>query len=104
MNLPDKEKSVSIKLQEDHLEQAKAERELYRNASQEAEDNFATIREQYDFTENYSACSLNKAILYFFDYVQKVHMPKNQWCNQDFLARGTDLKQGILCSVDPVKE
>lgn len=78
-NLPDEEKSASLKSQQDHLALAKAERECYRKACEnaEAEGYFNSIREHFDFTENHSPCSTNKTLHYSFDYAQQVHIPSN---------------------------
>ena len=43
VNLPDEEKSAGIKSQQDHLAQAKAEREGYRKVCEDAEETFNSV-------------------------------------------------------------
>ena len=77
VNVPDEEKSAGVKLQQNHLAQAKAEREGYRKACEDAEETFNSMREHFNFTESHSSCSLNKTMHYSFDYAQQVHYPSN---------------------------
>ena len=50
-NLPDKEKSACVKLQEEHLANAKAEPEYFRKACSDAENVFEPMRKTFNFTE-----------------------------------------------------
>lgn len=77
INLPDEEKSACVKAQQEHLAQAKAERDGYRKACQNAEENFDSIREHFDFTKKQNSCSVNMTMHYSFDYAQQVHIPSN---------------------------
>ena len=77
VNLPEDEKSACVKLQQEHLDWAKAERDYYRDACSKAEENFDSIRERFDFVKVHSPCSFNKTIHYSFDYAQQVHIPSN---------------------------
>ena len=55
-NLSDEEKSVCVKLHQEHLDKAKAERECYRKACREAEEHFASFQQEFDFTEEHKSC------------------------------------------------
>jgi hypothetical protein len=53
-NLSDEEKSVCVKLHQEHLDKAKSERECYRKACEEAKDNVASFQQEFDFTHAHS--------------------------------------------------
>ena len=76
-NLPDLENSDCVRKQQEHLNLALAERNVYREACNEAEHNFKTIEDTVDLSEPRAACSLVQTIHYSFDYAQQVHIPSN---------------------------
>ena len=76
-NLSDEEKSICVKPHQEHLDKAKAEREYYGKACKEAEDNFSSFQDEFDFVENHNSCSLEKTMHYSFDYARQVHIPSN---------------------------
>lgn len=76
-NLSELEKSNCIKAQQDHLNCAQAERELYRNNCSDAATTFTCIEDQVDFNESREACSFDGTMHYSFDYAQQVHIPSN---------------------------
>ena len=90
-NLSDEEKSVCVKLHQEHLDKAKSERECYRKACEEAKDNFASFQQEFDFTETRSPCSLEKTMHYSFDYAQQVHIYRAIQCS---LAQSTSRRHG----------
>ena len=76
-NLPEQDKADCIKGQQDHLNCAQAERELYRNTCSEAGTTFQSIEDDVDFNESHEPCSFNGTMHYSFDYAQQVHYPSN---------------------------
>jgi len=76
-NLSELEKSDCIKAQQDHLNCAQAERELYRNTCSDAATTFTRIEDQVDFNESREACSFDGTMHYSFDYAQQVHISSN---------------------------
>ena len=94
-NLSDEEKSVCVKLHQEHLDKAKSERENAigtRKACEEAKDNFASFQQEFDFTETTcNSCSLEKTMHYSFDYAQQVHIYRAIQCS---LAQSTSRRHG----------
>ena len=76
-NFSDEEKSVCVKLHQEHLGKAKAERECHRKACREAEEHFASFQQEFDFTEEHKPCALEGTMHYSFDYAQQVHVRSN---------------------------
>ena len=76
-NLSELEKSDCIKAQQDHLNCAQAERELYRNTCSDAAATFMRIEDEVDFNESREACSFAGIMHYSFYYAQQVHIPSN---------------------------
>ena len=76
-NLSEEEKSNCVKLHQEHLDRAKAERECYRKACKEAEENLASLGEEFDYTKAHDSCSSETTMHYSFDYAQQVHIPSN---------------------------
>ena len=77
LHIPDEEKSACVKLQQEHIAMAKAKRDGYRSACSKAEENFNSVRENFDFTESHPPCTFTKTMHYSFDYAQQVHIPSN---------------------------
>ena len=77
VTFPELEKSDCIKAQQDHLNCAKAERELYRNTCSDAAATFMHIEDDVDFNESREACSFDGSMHYSFEYAQQVHIPSN---------------------------
>ena len=76
-NLSELEKSDCIKAQQDHLNCAQAEQELYRNTCSDATTTFTSREDEVDFNESREACSFAGTMHYSFDYAQQVHIPSN---------------------------
>ena len=76
-NLSKQEKADCIKAQQDHLNCAQAEQELYRNTCSDAAKTFMSIEDEVDFNESREACSFDGTMHYSFDYAQQVHIPSN---------------------------
>ena len=76
-NLPDHEKSQCVQAQQEHLNLALGERDLYKDACQQATANFEAIEDTIDLSESHDPSSLNTTMHYSFDYAQQVHIPSN---------------------------
>ena len=76
-NLPDSEKAESVLVQQEHLNCAQTERDVYRNACEESKRNFEKFEDTIDLDEQHDACSLDTTIHYSFDFAQQVHIPCN---------------------------
>ena len=76
-NLPDREKSECVQIQQEHLNPVQDERELYRNACQEAKNNFEIVQDTIALDQHHEACSLDTTMHYSFDFAQQVHVPSN---------------------------
>ena len=76
-NLPEREKSECVQIQQEHLNRVHAERELYRRACHEAKSNFETLEAEIDLDERHEVCSRNTTIHYSFDFAQQIHIPSN---------------------------
>lgn len=76
-NLPDWEKSECVQIQQEHLNCVQDEREVYRNACQEAKNNFEIVHDTIALDQNHEACSLDTTMHYSFDFAQQVHVPSN---------------------------
>ena len=63
-NLPEQDKSDCIKAQQDHLNCAQTERELYRNTCSDTATTFKRIMVETDFNESREACSFNGTMHY----------------------------------------
>ena len=72
-NLPDHEKSQYVQAQQEHLNLALGERDLYKEVCQQATANFEAI----ELSESHDPGSLNATMHYLFDYAQQVRIPRN---------------------------
>ena len=66
-----------IQIQQEHLNCVQDERELYRNACQEAKNNFEMLQNTIASDQRHKVCSLDTTMHYSFDFAQQVHMPSN---------------------------
>ena len=57
-NLPDREKSECVQVQQEHLNRVQTERQLYRRVCEEAKRNFEALEGTIDLDESNEACSL----------------------------------------------
>lgn len=77
-NLSDREKSLTVKAHQDHLDCAQTERAFYRSVCENSEKTVEAIGINAVLNrEDQNACSLNKTMHYSFDYAQQVHIPSN---------------------------
>ena len=76
-NLPEAEKSECVQVQQEHLNSAQTERELYRKVCEEAKCNFEAVEDNIDLDERHEACSVATTMHYSFDFAQQVHIPSN---------------------------
>ena len=76
-NLSDHEKSQCVQAQQEHLNLALGERDLYKDACQQATANFEAIEDTIDLSESHDPSSLNTTMHYLFDYAQQVYIPSN---------------------------
>ena len=76
-NLPGNEKFDCVWEQQEHLNLALTERNVYKEACKEATDNFQTIEDTVDLNETHAPCSTDGTMHYSFDYAQQVHYPSN---------------------------
>ena len=58
-NLPEREKSECVQIQQKHLNHVQAERDLYRRVCHKAKSNFETLEAEIDLDKRHQACSLN---------------------------------------------
>ena len=66
-----------MKLHKGHLDRAKEEHECYRKACKLAENNLASLGEEFDYMHQGSQRMFAKLQHYSFDYAQLVHTPSN---------------------------
>ena len=99
VNLLEDKKSACVKLQQEHLEWAKAERDYYRDACSKAEEKFDSVRERFDFVKVHSPCSFNKTIHYSFDHAQQVHIPSNPMQPDPYISKRYASVEFSECSV-----
>lgn len=76
-NLPDREKSDCVQAQQEHLNLALGERNMYKEACKEAADNFEAAEGTIDLSETHPSCSFTGTMHYSFDYAQQIHIPSN---------------------------
>ena len=76
-NLPDREKTECVLAQQEHLNCAQTEREVYRNACEESKTNFERFEDAIELDEQHGTCSLRTTMHYSFDFAQQVHIPSN---------------------------
>ena len=76
-NLPEREKSICMQIQQEHLNHAQTERELYREACNKAKASFQAIEDMMELNESHEPCSLNTIMHYSFDFAQQIHIPSN---------------------------
>ena len=102
-NLPVREKSECVQIQQEHLNRVQAERELYKRVCHEAKSNFETLEAEIDLDERHQACSLNTTAHYSFDFTQQIHIPSNPMQSGPIYFK-TPRKCGIfgvMCEVIP---
>ena len=76
-NLPDREKSDCVRKQQEHLNLALTERNLYKEACKKASDTLQAIENTTVLSETRALCSTPGTMHYSFDYAQQVHYPSN---------------------------
>ena len=77
-NLSESAKSECIAAQQEHLDNAKAEREFYKVTCTKAKETLETLGpDALQNRENRTASSLAASVHYSFDYAQQVHIPSN---------------------------
>ena len=74
---PDNEKSDCVCEQQEHLNLALTERNVYKEACREATDNFQTIEDTIDLNETHLPGSTEGTMYYSFDYAQQVYYLSN---------------------------
>ena len=76
-NLPDREKTQCVLVQQEHLNCVQRERDLYKRVCQEAKTIFEEIEGRVDLDQQHGVCTLDITMHYLFDFAQQIHIPSN---------------------------
>ena len=78
-NLPEAQKTESVRTQEKHLFHAQRERDSYRDACKLSEQNLQQLISAGNFSlfSRHPVCSTPRFIHYSYDYAQQIHYPSN---------------------------
>lgn len=76
-NLPDREKTQCVLVQQEHLNCVQTERDLYKRVCQEAKTIFEEIEGRVDLDQPHGVCTLDITMHYSFDFAQQIHIPSN---------------------------